>query len=158
MLWLKGANVFAGYLDDPKRTADVLHDGWYKTGDIGRLDEDGFLFIEGRVSRFSKIAGEMVPHLTIEQKIIEALQQPSETQAVAVFGVPDEKKGESIVLLTTLDVEVGDLRRKLTEAGLPNLWIPRTVRRVEVIPVLATGKLDLAACEKLAREATPASL
>ena len=155
MLWLKGANVFGGYLDDPKRTADVLHDGWYKTGDVGRLDEDGFLFIEGRLSRFSKIAGEMVPHLTVEQKIIDVLHPPAnphEAQTVAVFGVPDDKKGESLVLLTTLEIDPAELRRKLIEAGLPNLWIPKTVRRVEVIPILATGKLDLRACEKMARE------
>ena len=98
LLWLRGANLFEGYLDDPTRTAAVIHDGWYKTGDVGRLDEDGFLFIEGRMSRFSKIAGEMVPHLTIEQKIAEALHQSSEPQdgpSVVVVGVPDEKKGES---------------------------------------------------------------
>ena len=74
MLWLRGANLFEGYLKDTDRTTDVLQEGWYKTGDVGRLDEDGFLFIEGRMSRFSKIAGEMVPHLTVEQKIAEAMQ------------------------------------------------------------------------------------
>src|SRR5205814_6516625 len=69
MLWLRGPNIFEGYLHDPKRTVEVLHDGWLKTGDIARFDEDGFLYIEGRVSRFSKIGGEMVPHEAIEQKI-----------------------------------------------------------------------------------------
>src|SRR5947208_5201618 len=69
MLWLRGANIFEGYLHDPKRTAEVLRDGWLKTGDIGRFDEDGFLYIEGRLSRFSQIGGEMGPHDTIEQKI-----------------------------------------------------------------------------------------
>src|ERR1700677_4939210 len=107
MLWLRGANVFEGYLKDTDRTADVLSDGWYKTGDIGRLDEDGFLFIEGRMSRFSKIAGEMVPHLTVEQKIVEAMDlHPAQGDgpAVAVVGVPDEKRGESIVVLTTTPI------------------------------------------------------
>ena len=73
MLWLRGVNIFEGYLHDPERTAEVLHDGWFKTGDIGRFDEDGFLYIEGRLSRFSKIGGEMVPHEAIEQKIVAAL-------------------------------------------------------------------------------------
>ena len=76
MLWLRGLNIFEGYLDDPKRTAEVLRDSWFKTGDIGRFDEDGFLYIEGRLSRFSKIGGEMVPHETIEQKIVHLLGCP----------------------------------------------------------------------------------
>ena len=75
MLWLRGVNIFEGYLHDPERTADVLYqDGWLKTGDIGRFDEDGFLYIEGRLSRFSKIGGEMVPHETIESKIVDLLR------------------------------------------------------------------------------------
>ena len=74
MLWLRGPNIFEGYLHDPERTAEVLQDGWLKTGDLGRFDEDGFLFIEGRLSRFSKIGGEMVPHETVEQKILAALE------------------------------------------------------------------------------------
>ena len=76
MLWLRGANIFEGYLNDPELTADVLQDGWFRTGDLGRFDEDGFLYIEGRLSRFSKIAGEMVPHETVETKISEALALP----------------------------------------------------------------------------------
>ena len=154
MLWLRGANLFEGYLGDSQRTADVLHDGWYKTGDVGRLDEDGFLFIEGRISRFSKIAGEMVPHLTVEQKIIEVIQQSMqlpEGPSVVVLGVPDEKRGESLVALVTVFIEPAELRRRLAEMGLPNLWIPKAIRQV-AIPVLASGKLDLRACEKLARE------
>jgi acyl-[acyl-carrier-protein]-phospholipid O-acyltransferase/long-chain-fatty-acid--[acyl-carrier-protein] ligase len=153
MLWLRGANVFAGYLQDPHRTAEVLHDGWYRTGDLGRLDEDGFLFIEGRISRFSKIAGEMIPHLTIEQKIAEAYPDAGgDGPAVVVMGVPDAKKGEALVALTTLDLQADDLRRRLMAAGLPNLWVPRVVRRVDSLPHLASGKLDLRACQKLAQE------
>ena len=78
MLWLRGPNIFEGYLDDPKRTADVLVDRWFKTGDLARFDEDGFCFIEGRLSRFSKIGGEMVPHETVESKIDEALALPKD--------------------------------------------------------------------------------
>jgi acyl-[acyl-carrier-protein]-phospholipid O-acyltransferase/long-chain-fatty-acid--[acyl-carrier-protein] ligase len=152
MLWLRGANIFQGYLNDEKRTADVLHDGWYKTGDIGRLDEDGFLFIEGRLSRFSKIAGEMVPHLTVEQKINEAWPEQASANGagVAVLGVPDDKKGEALVLLTTFPIDVADLRQRLTAAGLPQLWVPRVIKQVDTLPLLATGKLDLRACQQLA--------
>ena len=153
MLWLRGANLFEGYLNDPERTADVLHDGWYKTGDVGRLDEDGFLFIEGRMSRFSKIAGEMIPHVTLEQKIAEAFAQPAGEKdglSVVVMGIPDEKKGESLVLLTTLPIDPTELRLRLVEKGLPNLWVPKIVRHVDSLPLLATGKLDLRACQKLA--------
>jgi acyl-[acyl-carrier-protein]-phospholipid O-acyltransferase/long-chain-fatty-acid--[acyl-carrier-protein] ligase len=155
MLWLRGANLFEGYLNDPQRTADVLHDGWYKTGDVGRLDEDGFLFIEGRMSRFSKIAGEMIPHLTVEQKIVEALRETMELPegpSVVVIGLPDDKRGESLVALTTVAIDSSELRKRLVVMGLPNLWIPKVIRRVTAIPLLATGKLDLRGCERLARE------
>jgi acyl-[acyl-carrier-protein]-phospholipid O-acyltransferase/long-chain-fatty-acid--[acyl-carrier-protein] ligase len=155
MLWLKGANVFTGYLEDTQRTAEVIHDGWYKTGDIGRLDEDGFLYIEGRLSRFSKIAGEMVPHLTVEQRIMESLDRPDEAHdapVLAVVGVSDAKRGESLVALTTLELDHGALRKRLAAAGVPNLWIPKVFRRVAAIPLLASGKLDLRACEQLASE------
>lgn len=152
MLWLRGANIFEGYLHDPKRTAEVLEDGWFKTGDLGRFDEDGFLFIEGRLSRFSKIGGEMVPHETLESKIREVLQLSSDERCIAVTGVPDEAKGEALVLLSSVDIQPIDLRAKLTAAGLPNLWIPKKVQRVENIPVLASGKLDLRRCRELAME------
>src|SRR5207237_7577194 len=100
MLWLRGVNLFQGYLHDGERTADVLQDGWLKTGDIGRFDEDGFLFIEGRLSRFSKIGGEMVPHEAIEHKIVDLLDlSGKDERMVAIVGVQDEAKGEELVLL-----------------------------------------------------------
>jgi acyl-[acyl-carrier-protein]-phospholipid O-acyltransferase / long-chain-fatty-acid--[acyl-carrier-protein] ligase len=151
MLWLKGPNIFEGYLNEPERTAEVLQDGWFKTGDLGRLDEDGFLYIEGRLSRFSKIAGEMVPHETIEAKIVEGFGlKMEEERVIAVVGVPDEAKGEALVLLTTRDFSLEKIREYLLAAGLPNLWVPRTIRRVERIPILGSGKLDLGRCKELA--------
>src|SRR5438132_9292680 len=150
MLWLRGPNIFEGYLKDPERTAEVLRNGWFKTGDIGRFDEDGFLYIEGRLSRFSKIGGEMVPHEAIEQKIIDLLDLSGrDDRAIAVVGVTDETKGEALLLLSVEDVDLATLRRKLHEAGTPNLWIPKRVQRVESIPILASGKLDLAKCKEL---------
>src|SRR5256886_383509 len=153
MLWLRGPNIFEGYLDEPKRTAEILRDGWLKTGDIGRFDEDGFLYIEGRLSRFSKIGGEMVPHETIEQKIIDLLELSGrDERPIAIVGVQDEAKGEALVLLSAENIDLAALRKKLQEAGVPNLWIPKNVQRVEAIPVLASGKLDLKKCQERAAE------
>ena len=159
MVWLRGPNIFGGYLKDPKRTEEVLKDGWFRTGDIGRMDADGFLYIEGRISRFSKIGGEMVPHETVEDAMIKALGLEGESsRRIAVVGVPDIEKGEALVLLTTLpggsvQQEVLDLRYKLLDRGMPPLWIPKKMVRVPDIPVLASGKLDVKACEKLAKTA-----
>ncbi|MEY2498270.1 MAG: acyl-[acyl-carrier-protein]-phospholipid O-acyltransferase [Verrucomicrobiota bacterium] len=153
MLWVRGANIFEGYLDAPEKTAEVVRDGWLKTGDIGRFDEDGFLYIEGRLSRFSKIGGEMVPHETIEQKILSVLEMAEHSERViAIAGVADEAKGEALVLLASIDLDLARLRADLAKIGVPNLWIPKTLRRVEAIPVLASGKLDLAGCKALAME------
>jgi acyl-[acyl-carrier-protein]-phospholipid O-acyltransferase/long-chain-fatty-acid--[acyl-carrier-protein] ligase len=162
ILWLKGPNIFEGYLGEPERTAEVLRDGWFKTGDLARFDDDGFLYIEGRFSRFSKIAGEMVPHETIETKIIELLGLKGEDERVlAIAGVPDQSKGEALVLLSARDLPLDKIREGLLGIGIPSLWVPRTIRRVDKIPILASGKLDLARCkelalsEKLERKAAP---
>ena len=159
MVWFKGTNVFEGYLKNPKQTAEVIKDQWFRTGDIGRIDSDGFLYIEGRLSRFSKVAGEMVPHETVEDALVKALELENESsRRIAVVGVPDVEKGESLVLLTTLgggsvQQEILDLRYKLLDRGMPPLWIPKKMVRVQEIPVLASGKLDVKACEKLAKAA-----
>jgi len=156
MIAFRGANIFEGYLDDAEKTDMAFHDGWYLTGDLGRFDEDGFLTIEGRLSRFSKIAGEMVPHGTVEQKLLEAFSiDQSEGYALAVVGAPDPGKGEQIVLLSARDELTAEaVKERLSAAGVPNLWVPRTVIRVEKIPVLGTGKLDLKACKELALKPT----
>ena len=154
MLWVRGPNIFAGYLNDLARSAEVLRDGWFKTGDLGRFDEDGFLFIEGRLSRFSKIAGEMVPHEMVEKKILEALQLDTHSERVlAIMSVPDEAKGEALVLLSSVAIDLQQLRAALREAEVPNLWAPRTIRQVDAIPMLASGKLDLGKCKELAATA-----
>jgi acyl-[acyl-carrier-protein]-phospholipid O-acyltransferase/long-chain-fatty-acid--[acyl-carrier-protein] ligase len=153
MLWLKGPHVFPGYLKDPEKTAAAIKDRWFMTGDLGRIDDDGFVFIEGRLSRFSKIGGEMVPHGTIEQRLITAFEwDQNEGPTAVVTGIPDATKGEALVLLTTQDVAMGDVRTKLLEAGFPNLWVPKLIVKVEAIPVLGTGKTDLKGCRTLAIE------
>lgn len=154
MLLLKGPNRFCGYLQEPERTAAAIRDGWFVTGDLAEFDADGFLSIRGRRSRFSKLGGEMVPHAAIEGALAAGLGlDPADAPALAIVGVPDEAKGEALVLLIALDVSADDVRRLLAAAGLPNLWVPKVVRRVERIPLLGTGKLDLAACAEWARMA-----
>ena len=155
MIWLRGPNIFKEYLDLPSQTQEVIKGGWFRTGDIGRVDEDGFLFIEGRLSRFSKIAGEMVPHETVESHINKALSYDSEDEKkIAVIGIPDEAKGEALVLLSTEemgDESVKSLRQKLLDLGVAALWIPKKIIKVDYIPSLASGKLDIKGCEDLAK-------
>jgi len=159
IIWMKGANIFKGYLNKPDLTEEVIdEDGWFKSGDVGRVDDEGFLYIEGRISRFSKIAGEMVPHETVEAAVNKVLGLDNETERkIAIVGIPDQKKGEAIALLSTisgpsLEQEALDIRYKLLDEGLPALWCPRKIIPVESIPVLASGKLDIKGCEELISE------
>ena len=153
LLLVRGPNVMRGYLGQPQKTSEVLRDGWYVTGDIATLDEDGFLQITDRLSRFSKIGGEMVPHGKVEEKLHEALG--TSEIAFAVCGVPDAKKGERLVVLHTLpEQRLLELLKKLPQLGLPNLWVPRANQffHVEVLPQLATGKMDLRGVRRLATQ------
>ena len=154
MLIARGPNVMQGYLGKPNLTAEVLVDGWYLTGDIAYVDDDGYVRITDRLSRFSKIGGEMVPHGKVE----EALQKAagSDIQVFAVTAVPDEKKGERLAVLHTIDPDrVRGIVEKMAEEGLPNLFIPRvdSFIRVDALPVLGTGKLDLREVKRVAKEA-----
>lgn len=151
LLLVKGPNVMQGYLGQPERTAEVLRDGWYDTGDIAAEDEDGFLAISDRLSCFSKIGGEMVPHAKVEERLQE-LAGAAE-QVFAVAGVPDGKKGERLVALHTLGpAELKAVLERLPQSGLPNLWLPRPndFFAVEELPRLGTGKLDLRRVRALA--------
>ncbi|HWB08133.1 MAG TPA: AMP-binding protein [Pirellulales bacterium] len=155
MLWVKGPNVMAGYLGQPEKTAEVIRDGWYKTGDIAAIDEDGFIRITGRESRFSKLGGEMVPHLKIEETIQQIIGAGEDEVKVAVTAVPDERKGERLVVLhVPLQQTPDEICKGLSQAGLPNLWIPSpdSFCQVDEIPVLGTGKLDLKGVQTLAKE------
>ena len=151
LMLVRGPNVMAGYLGQTEKTAAVLQDGWYVTGDIAAIDEDGFLQITDRLTRFSKIGGEMVPHIKIEEKLHE-LAAVNE-QVFVVNGVPDEKKGERLVVIHTLPADkLAPVIEKLAASDLPNLWKPKTDQfyHVNALPYLGTGKLDLRKIKELA--------
>ena len=151
MLLVKGPNLMAGYLNQPERTAEVIKDGWYVTGDIGMMDEDGFVFITDRLSRFSKIGGEMVPHVRIEEAINAILGE----SACAVTAVPDATRGERLVAFYTKpDVTAEALWEQLCKTELPRLWLPKREHLLLLpeIPTLGTGKTDLRRLKQLALE------
>jgi acyl-[acyl-carrier-protein]-phospholipid O-acyltransferase/long-chain-fatty-acid--[acyl-carrier-protein] ligase len=150
LLLVKGSNRMLGYLNQPERTAEVFHDGWYITGDIALIDDEGFIRITDRLSRFSKIAGEMVPHIRIE----EAMGKVLGDTPCAVTAVPDEDRGERLVgLYTSHDLTPADLWQRLSETDLPRLWLPKreNIYQVESLPLLGTGKLDLRGLKTLAQ-------
>jgi acyl-[acyl-carrier-protein]-phospholipid O-acyltransferase/long-chain-fatty-acid--[acyl-carrier-protein] ligase len=145
-LLVKGPSMLTGYWKDPKRTGEAIQNGYYHTGDIAKIDDDGFVYITGRISRFSKIGGEMVPHLRIEEAI-------GLDGTCVVIGVPDAQRGERLtVLYANSDAEPATMIERLRTAGLPALWIPKKENfyRVEAIPTLGTGKTDLRAVRQLA--------
>jgi len=152
LLLVKGPCCMVGYLNQPERTREVFREGWYATADIGSLDEEGFLSITDRLSRFSKIGGEMVPHLRIEQAASEAL----DGAPCIVMATPDPGRGERLVVLyTRRDVSPAELWRRLQRSGLPKLWIPKQENLFfveELPPPLPSGKLDLRRLRALAIE------
>jgi acyl-[acyl-carrier-protein]-phospholipid O-acyltransferase/long-chain-fatty-acid--[acyl-carrier-protein] ligase len=152
LLLVKGPNQMLGYLGEPGKTAEVLRDGWYVTGDIATIDDAGFVRITDRLARFSKIAGEMVPHMKIEEQI-QALLDPHHT--CVVTAVPDDAKGERLVaFFTDAGVTAQELWERLCRTDLPRLWLPKRedLRLVDAIPTLGTGKVDLRAVRQLASE------
>ncbi|GFO62651.1 acyl-[ACP]--phospholipid O-acyltransferase [Geomonas paludis] len=154
MIEVKGPNVMVGYLGKEEQTAAVVRDGWYATGDLGIMDDDGFIRITDRISRFSKIGGEMVPHGAVEDELHGKLGQ---TGVLAVTAVPDEKKGERLVVIYTRGTtDAATLARLIAESELPNLWKPGRDGYVEVesLPILGTGKLDLKGLKELGLAAT----
>lgn len=157
MLFVRGPNIMHGYYKMEEKTAEALQDGWYQTGDVARLDEEGFLYITDRLARFSKIGGEMVPHIRVE----EALQKESgeKDTVFAVTSVPDDDRGERLVVLHTCKEETAlSAREKLHQPpwSFPRIWIPRKADfvHVEEIPVLGSGKLDLVSMRETAQEET----
>jgi acyl-[acyl-carrier-protein]-phospholipid O-acyltransferase/long-chain-fatty-acid--[acyl-carrier-protein] ligase len=155
LLLVTGANVMVGYLNKPELTSQVLRDSWYITGDIGHMDEDGFITLTGRLSRFAKIGGEMVPLEKIEEELHDVLG--STDQLAAVTSIPDAAKGERMIIVhLPLPMEVRQICQKLMERNLPNLWLPkeRDFFQVSELPVLGSGKVDLKRVREIAVEKT----
>ncbi len=153
LLLVRGPNVMKGYLNRAEKTAEVFSNGWYTTGDIASMDSDGFVQITDRLSRFSKIGGEMVPHIKVEEKLQEIAGVPE--QLFAVTAVPDSSKGERLIVLHTLSqAKFRECYEKFQQSDLPNLWKPRTDQfaYVESLPYLGTGKLDLRRIREIAME------
>jgi acyl-[acyl-carrier-protein]-phospholipid O-acyltransferase/long-chain-fatty-acid--[acyl-carrier-protein] ligase len=152
LLLVKGPNRMAGYLGDPDSTAAVIRDGWYVTGDIASIDDSGFIRITDRLSRFSKIGGEMVPHMKVEDQVRALL---AEQHGCVVTGVPDPVKGERLVALyTDPALQPQHLWERLCHTDLPRLWLPKRedLHQIDAIPMLGTGKTDLRAVRQLALE------
>jgi acyl-[acyl-carrier-protein]-phospholipid O-acyltransferase/long-chain-fatty-acid--[acyl-carrier-protein] ligase len=151
LLLVKGPNRMLGYLGQPEKTAEAIRDGWYVTGDIVCVDDDGFIRITDRLSRFSKIGGEMVPHLKVEEAMGRILGDFS----CAVAGIPDDQRGERLVALHNCpDIDATEIWQRLSETELPKLWLPKreNIYRVESLPMLGSGKLDLRRVAAIAKE------
>jgi acyl-[acyl-carrier-protein]-phospholipid O-acyltransferase/long-chain-fatty-acid--[acyl-carrier-protein] ligase len=151
MLIARGPNVMLGYLGEPELTSQAMRDGWYITGDIASLDEDGFITITDRISRFSKIGGEMVPHMKIEEVVNTILGDV----ASVVTALPDEQRGEKLIAFYTRNgVSAEELWEKLNRSDLPKLWIPKreNIHCIDSIPLLGSGKVDLKHVKGLAVE------
>ncbi|MGO9112558.1 MAG: AMP-binding protein [Thermoguttaceae bacterium] len=153
MLLVRGPNVMKGYLNRPDLTAEVMRGDWYVTGDLATLDEDNYISITGRISRFSKIGGEMVPHLRVEAAVREVLLVDDQEVQLAVTAVNDPARGERLVVLHTgLGMTAMEICRRMVACGLPPLWIPSpdSFRQVASIPQLGTGKLDMVRLKEMA--------
>jgi acyl-[acyl-carrier-protein]-phospholipid O-acyltransferase/long-chain-fatty-acid--[acyl-carrier-protein] ligase len=156
LLLVKGASLMQGYLGEPELSAEVIRDGWYVTGDIASIDEDGFITITDRLSRFSKIGGEMVPHVRIEDAINEVLGEV----CAAVTAIPDDGRGERLVAFyTKADVPASPVWEQLNQTALPRLWLPRKdhIFLTNAIPTLGSGKVDLRGLRQMAAAVTSAS-
>jgi len=153
MILIGGTQIMKGYIGDPEKTASVIKEiegiRWYVTGDKGRLDEDGFLTIVDRYSRFAKVAGEMVSLGFVESEISKILD---ENEQIAVAALPDEKKGEKLVLLFEGEIEVEVLQEKIKGLEMNPLFVPSEYYKVEELPKLGTGKADFKGAKKLAGE------
>jgi acyl-[acyl-carrier-protein]-phospholipid O-acyltransferase/long-chain-fatty-acid--[acyl-carrier-protein] ligase len=153
MLLVRGPNVMKGYLNRPDLTAEVMRGDWYITGDVATIDADGFIRITGRTSRFSKIGGEMVPHVGVEAAVRKAIDDDDHETQLAVTAIHDDRRGERIVVLHTgLRLPPSEICRAMLAGGLPPLWVPSpdSFRQVAAIPLLGTGKLDLAKLKEVA--------
>jgi acyl-[acyl-carrier-protein]-phospholipid O-acyltransferase/long-chain-fatty-acid--[acyl-carrier-protein] ligase len=154
LVFVTGPNVMRGYLGRDDLTRQKVRDGWYDTGDVGKMDTDGFVTLTGRLQRIAKIGGEMVPLERLEEEMHRALGTAD--RVFAVTAVPDKKRGERIVVLYVArdGLNLPALLKQLGPRGLPNLWVPdeRDCFQVPELPILGSGKLDLQRVKDMAVE------
>ncbi len=155
LLIARSPSRMAGYLGQADKTQEAFIHGGYNTGDIGRIDKDGFVYITGRMARFAKIGGEMVPLDNVEEALLSVLPEEDECQ-LAVAAVPDNNRGERLIVLhTTCSISADDILKTINaDNELPPIFRPKTrdFFQVDKIPLLGTGKRDLAQIKKLAEE------
>ncbi|MBW8015554.1 MAG: MFS transporter [Planctomycetes bacterium] len=154
LLMIKGPNVMLGYLGMEEETKAKLVDDWYDTGDIASIDAEGFITITDRLSRFSKIGGEMVPHLAIEEVLLEGIL--THEHVLAVTSIPDQKKGEQLVVMYIEEFADPDTLRQIADkSDLPNMWKPKKTNyfKLNEMPILGSGKIDIIKLRKTAIEA-----
>jgi acyl-[acyl-carrier-protein]-phospholipid O-acyltransferase/long-chain-fatty-acid--[acyl-carrier-protein] ligase len=152
LILIGGPQIMKGYLKMPEKTAEVIEliDGyrWYRTGDKGHLDEDGFLTIVDRYSRFAKIGGEMISLTTVEEDVLDACNDKD--LEIAATCLPDQRKGEKIILLATKNIDKSELSKTLSKAKISPLYHPSSILVVDEIPKLGSGKTDFGATKKIA--------
>lgn len=161
LLWVRGAAVMKEYADNGNETAERRHGAWFCTGDIARMDADGMLTIGGRRTRFSRINGDMVPHDVLERLLCKVLrpdaaQLKAHPYPLCVVSLPDRTHGERLILLSTLHQTshpqvLLTLRYGIMNEGYPAAWTPEQIIPVKDIPLLPDGRLNVPACNELAR-------
>ncbi len=149
-LWVRGPNIMRGYLNQEANAKFLAHGGWYDTGDIASVDEDGFLYILGRLKRFAKVSGEMVSLTAAEEALAGAFPQYGLRFQLPSWPGPMPSAGECLVAVSNeprLDLE--ELRAAIKASGLSNLYVPREVKCVREIPKLGTGKVNHRELQKI---------
>ena len=148
-----------GYLNAEADEKFVSWDGWYDTGDVGRVDEDGFLFIIGRMKRFAKISGEMVSLAVAEEALAGAFPQYGSRFRIAVLARPDSERGEALVAVCNeAKLQAREVRAAIDAKGLSNLHVPKEIKVVPDIPKLGTGKTDYRALQEMIMKDKPAAV
>lgn len=149
-LWVRGPNIMRGYLNKDANEKFKAQGGWYDTGDIARVDEDGYLFILGRLKRFAKVSGEMVSLTAVEEALAGAFTQYGLRTEVAILSRPDPERGESLIAVSNEPkIKLEDLRPIIKAKGLSNLCMPREMKYIHEIPKLGTGKVNHRELQKL---------
>jgi acyl-[acyl-carrier-protein]-phospholipid O-acyltransferase/long-chain-fatty-acid--[acyl-carrier-protein] ligase len=149
-LFVRGPNLMRGYLNEEANVKFKKLHGWYDTGDIVRVDEEGFVFIQGRLKRFAKISGEMVSLTAVEDALAGAFPHYGLRCQVAIVNRPDADKGEVLIAATNEPkLQLEEIRAAIRAKGLPNICVPREVKFVKEIPKLGTGKVNHRELEKM---------